>query len=229
MRDHGSISSARLDTSGVLSAYRRIAPFYDVWGRLTESRAHDLCLQWLDMTGVERVLDVATGTGALLGKIVAAAPRSAAIGADISPHMLKRAAARRVQLSAAYDLVVADARRLPIRSGTVDLLLNAYMFDLLPVREFGSVLKEFSRVLAPGGRLALINMTVAERFPERIWDVVYRIHPPLLGGCRGVLMTRPLEEAGFVIQRRARISQLGFPSEVILAVHEKRADGGAPL
>jgi ubiquinone/menaquinone biosynthesis C-methylase UbiE len=229
MQENRSMLPARLNTRGVKSAYQRIAPFYDLWGKLTESRAHDLCLEWLDLTGAERILDVATGTGALLGKVVAAAPRATAMGADLTPAMLRRAAARGRESGMAYHLIQADARRLPIRSGTMDLLINAYMFDLLPQRDFGPVLREFSRVLSPHGRLALINMTVAERFTERIWETVYRIRPSLMGGCRGVQMAEPLAQAGFVIRRHARVSQLAFPSEVVLASRTVSAEHAVDL
>jgi ubiquinone/menaquinone biosynthesis C-methylase UbiE len=208
---------ARLDASGVVVAYNRIAPIYDIWGGLAESRAHDHCLDWLDLQGVRVVLDVATGTGSLLGKVMARAPGATGIGIDLSPEMLRRAARRSSSKGRCYELLRGDARHLPIRSGVIDLLLNSYMFDLLPESEFAVVLREFSRVLAPGGRLALINMTVPERLTERFWERLYKIHPPLLGGCRGVLLSGPLTEAGFVIEQRSRVSQLGFPSEVILA------------
>ncbi len=208
---------ARLDAPGVISAYNRIAPIYDLWGRLAETRAHELCLDWLDLEDVGLVLDVATGTGALLGKVLEKAPRARGIGVDLSPGMLRRAAVRSNRAGCGYDLLRGDARSLPIRSGVVDLVINSYMFDLLPESEFTVVLDEFARVMAPRGRLALINMTLADRAAERIWETVYRVHPPLLGGCRGVKMTAPLTQAGFLIERQSRVSQFGFPSEIVLA------------
>jgi len=225
--DH-PVLTARLDAPGVVAAYDRIAPIYDLWGRMAETRAHDVCLGFLALKDVRLVLDVATGTGSLLGKVLERAPCATGIGIDLSPEMLRRAAKRSRRQGCNYHLLRGDARRLPVRSGVVDLLLNSYMFDLLPESEFAAVLAEFSRVLAPGGRLALVNMTVPERLMERFWETVYRIHPPLLGGCRGVLMAGPLTEAGFVIERCSRVSQLGFPSEVVLARRAPSEAGSGP-
>ena len=80
------------------------------------------------------------------------------------------------------------------------------------------MLAEFARVLKPGGKLALVNMTRPESVLENLWEALYRLHPPLLGGCRGVLMHEHVVSAGFRVQRREHISQLAFPSEVILAL-----------
>lgn len=208
---------ARIDVSAVPATYDRIAPVYDLWGRMAEGRAHELCLDWLDLGRVRLVLDVATGTGALLDKVLERVPGAVGVGIDLSPAMLGRAARRLRRPEYRVALLRGDARNLPIRSRVVDLLVNSYMFDLLPEGEFSSVLTEFSRVLAPGGRLALVNMTTPQRARERIWETIYRINPRLFGGCRGVTMAGPLEEAGFVVERAARVTQLGFPSEVLLA------------
>lgn len=217
MTTHQHLLPARLDVSGVTAAYDRIAPIYDLWSRLAESRAHAVCLQWLDLHDVRLVLDVATGTGALLGKVMEQAPEATGVGIDLSPAMLRRARSRSRRRGFKLTLLRGDARNLPFRSGVVDLLLNSYMFDLLPEDDFGAVLAEFSRVLAPAGRLGLVNMTVPRRIRERIWETIYRIHPPLLGGCRAVSMAGPLTEAGFVVEKTARVTQMGFPSEVVLA------------
>jgi ubiquinone/menaquinone biosynthesis C-methylase UbiE len=229
MKNLGSVLPARLDTKGVIAAYARIAPVYDLWGRWTESRAQDLCLQWLDLADVNRVLDVATGTGALLEKVIAASPGVTGIGADLSPHMLRRAAARFRSERHRYSLITADARQLPIRSDSIDLVLNGYMFDLLPETEFAAVLAEFSRVLSSGGRLGLINMTVPDKVIERVWETLYRIHPAWLGGCRGVRMAEHVAAAGFEVQHRGRVTQLAFPSEVLVARKSDRPAGSESL
>ena len=46
----------------------------------------------------------------------------------------------------------------PMNENSFDLLINNYMFDLLPEPDFEPVLAEFGRVLKPGGRLVLANM-----------------------------------------------------------------------
>jgi ubiquinone/menaquinone biosynthesis C-methylase UbiE len=210
---------ARLGKKQVVAAYRRIAPIYDLWGRLTESRAQDLCLEWAAISDGEAVLDVAVGSGLLFRRILALNPSGYCAGLDLSEAMLNRARTK-AEASAHHhwELVLGDAYSLPWADDHFDIVVNSYMFDLLPEDDFDRVLAEFRRVLKPGGRLAMVNMTCPETSAQRIWDWVYRISPSLLGGCRGVRLLAWLERAGFADTRRQFISQLAFPSEVILAL-----------
>ena len=54
-----------------------------------------------------------------------------------------------------------------------------------------------------------------ERWYNHLWDGLYRLHPALLGGCRGVTAAPYLERAGFLEVRRTFVSQWTFPSEVV--------------
>ena len=42
---------------------------------------------------------------------------------------------------------------------SVDTLINDYMFDLIHFGQMDSIIDEFSRILKPGGKLVLVNMT----------------------------------------------------------------------
>jgi len=54
---------AKIEKSRVAAIYRKIAPSYDLWAWLTESRARDRCLELADIQDGESVLEVAVGTG----------------------------------------------------------------------------------------------------------------------------------------------------------------------
>ncbi len=103
-----------------------------------------------------------------------------------------------------------------------DVLINNYMFDLLPEADFPLVLAEFNRVLKPGGRLVLVNMARDGRWYNKIWDTIYRARPSLMGGCRGVAMLDDVHHAGFQQTSHEFISQMTFPSEIIYGVKHKR-------
>ena len=90
--------------------------------------------------------------------------------------------------------------------------------DILPVEDFIPILIEFKRVLKDGGRIVLINMTKGERWINKIYEEIYKLKPPLLAGCRGVIAQPFLEKIGFKEFRREFISQLGFPSEVVRGI-----------
>ena len=104
----------------------------------------------LDAAGVvacARVLDVATGTGALAE---AAAERGAHVTAvDITPEMLDVV---RERLPNA-ELVQADAEDLPFGDASFDAVVAGFVLNHLPVPERG--LGEWARVLRPSGRVAV--------------------------------------------------------------------------
>ena len=82
------------------------------------------------------------------------------MGIDLSQGMLQKAKSRLGQIPAAnYELTVGTAMKLKAQDGSVDTLLNNYMFDLIPFKDMDTILVEFKRVLKKGGRLVLINMT----------------------------------------------------------------------
>lgn len=140
-------------------------------------------------------------------------------GIDLTAGMLRRAEARAQRLAPGrYHLSVGDAYNLSFPDASFDLLINNFMFDLLPEEDFPKVLAEFRRVLRPGGRLVLINMTQGERLRHRLYEAIYRLRPQLLGGCRGVALVPHVERAGFAEVQRDFVTQLGFPSEIIRAV-----------
>ena len=137
--------------------------------------------------------------------------------------MLARARKRARRYAAAnYSLEIGSAFRLAVGDGSVDTLVNNYMFDLIPYAEMDTVIAEFKRVLKDGGRLVLVNMTAGERFGSRLYDLIYRMSPRAMGGCRGVRLTERLQRHGFTVARREYHQQMLFPSEVILAFKGRR-------
>lgn len=209
---------AKIEKSRVAAIYRKIAPSYDLWAWLTESRARDRCLELADIQDGESVLEVAVGTGLAFEQILQKNPSGENEGIDLTEAMLARAEKKAAKSgSNNYRLRVGDAYGLDFPDDTFDVVINNYMFDLLPQQDFLTVLREFKRVLRPGGRLAMVNMTNGKHWYNGIWERIYRANPALLGGCRGVLLSPHLEACGFEQIRREYLSQLTFPSEIICA------------
>lgn len=210
---------AKIAKDRVADIYRRIAPTYDLWAWFTESRARDRCLELAAIRDGEDVLEVAAGTGLAFERILQANPSGRNEGVDLTESMLLRARKKAERTAASnYRLRVGDAYALDFEDRSFDVLINNYMFDLLPEHDFPAVLKEFARVLRPGGRLVLVNMAKSERWYHGVWERIYRINPALLGGCRGVSLLDPVENAGFKQTSRDFVSQSAFPSEIIFGV-----------
>ena len=210
---------AQIEKGRVADIYRRIAPSYDLWAWLTESRARDRCLELANIEDGEAVLEVAVGTGLAFERILEANPSGSNEGIDLTDAMLSRAVRKAAKSgSSNYRLRVGDAYDLEFPDDSFDVLINNYMFDLLPQQDFLTVLEEFKRVLRSGGRLAMVNMTKGQRWYNGIWERIYRINPALLGGCRGVLLIPHLEACGFRQATLEYMSQLTFPSEIVCGV-----------
>jgi ubiquinone/menaquinone biosynthesis C-methylase UbiE len=192
------MQDAKIEKGQVADIYRKIAPSYDLWSWLTESKARDRCLELAAIQNGEAVLEVAVGTGLAFERILQGNRSGRNEGIDLTEAMLIRAKKKAAKSgSTNYRLRVSDAYGLDFPDDSFDVLINNYVFDLLPKQDFLTVLEEFKRVLRPGGRLAMVNMTKGERWYNGIWERIYRIKLALLGGCRGVLLLPQIEDCGF--------------------------------
>lgn len=116
--------------------------------------------------GALRILDVGCGTGAMAVAAVERWPSVVVDGVDASEGML--AMARReldghpasVRDRVRYTHGYAD--RLPFGDGTFDVVLSAFVLQLVPSRP--RALREMRRVLRPGGRLAYVRWLQGDRY-----------------------------------------------------------------
>lgn len=216
-----------MNKNQVEDVYTRIAAVYDLWAFLTERNARARCLELAAIQDGEAVLEVAVGTGLAFAEILRRNPSGRNEGLDLTEAMLARARTRAARTGIDnYSLRIGDARALEFADNSFDVLINNYMFDLLPEEDFAIVLSEFRRVLRPGGRLALVNMTAGTRWYNGLWERLYRVNPALLGGCRPVSILPLMREAGFEQTSREYVSQFTFPSEVVFGVAPWNGKGG---
>ena len=106
-----------------------------------------------------RVLDLGCGKGRFAAAL--AADGAEVIGLDRSAAML--ASAR------GLDRVLASARRLPFASASIDGVVAVEVFEHLPVRAIGEVLREVRRVLRPGGIVAIVDKNAGSWNAQRRW------------------------------------------------------------
>ncbi len=217
-KNHMNGREARVSQQDVAGVYDSLSTFYNVWGKLTESKARTRALELADIEDGQRILEVAAGTGLAFHEIVKANPGGRNVGIDLSEGMLAKARQRlKKPPASSFELKIGSAFDLQEKDESFDLLINNYMFDLIPFSDMGKILNEFGRVLKKNGRLIMVNMTMGENFGSGIYDRLYSLSPKLMGGCRGIRLSGLLEEHGFHVKTREYYQQLLFPSEVISA------------
>lgn len=134
-----------------------------------------------------RVLDLCCGTGDMTRALQKLRPRDSAavLGADFSHAMLVRAAAK--HLGRRMRWVEADALRLPLADGSVNLVTSAFGFRNLANYDAG--LREIHRVLAPAGELGILDFGEPRGAVGKFYGFYFRHILPKIGtvisGVRG--------------------------------------------
>ena len=108
----------------------------------------------------ERVLDVGSGAGtdSLVAAQMVGADGSVT-GIDMTPEMLAKAQAAAHEAGATnVAFLEADAERLPFADGSFDVVISNGVIDLIPDKD--AVFSELYRVLVPGGRIQVADVTI---------------------------------------------------------------------
>jgi demethylmenaquinone methyltransferase / 2-methoxy-6-polyprenyl-1,4-benzoquinol methylase len=169
--------SGCLPADGVRRMFDRIAPVYDAMNRVMTA---GLDRRWRRLTVREtvlpgdRVLDACCGTGDLA---VAASAAGAArvVGVDFSERMLERARRKAPDL----EWVQADVLALPFEDGSFDAAVVG--FGIRNVENLERGLRELRRVLAPGGRVGILEITTPRGLLAPFYRVWFDRVVPLLG------------------------------------------------
>jgi ubiquinone/menaquinone biosynthesis C-methylase UbiE len=140
-----------------------------IWAYAARSADPAWRLRPVAWDGTQRVADVGCGNGFDLRQLVARGWCGQIAGLDLSPGMLAAVADRREQGRVA--LVNADAQRLPLADGCVDVGLAMHMLYHVP--DVAAAVGELRRVVRPGGTLlASTNSEGSLRELHDLFDAV---------------------------------------------------------
>lgn len=168
--------SGTLRPEGVRTMFDRIAPVYDVMNRVMtvglDRRWREITARAVVVPGA-RVLDACCGTGDL----AVAAEREGGIvtGLDFSAEMLARARRK----SSSIEWIEGDVLALPFADGHFDVVTVG--FGVRNVAVLRSGLVELRRVLRPGGRLAILEITQPRGALKPFFSLWFDRIVPLLG------------------------------------------------
>jgi demethylmenaquinone methyltransferase/2-methoxy-6-polyprenyl-1,4-benzoquinol methylase len=126
-----------------------------------------------------RILDICCGTGDMTLALLRRRPAHATpiLAADFAHQMLLRGATKFTPKGAIA--IEADALHLPIAGNTLDLITTAFGFRNLSNYENG--LREFHRVLRPGGQLGILDFSEPGGLTGRLYAFYFRHVLPQIG------------------------------------------------
>jgi len=198
----GARPAGTMDEASAAQAVRQmfdsIAPRYDLlnhllsanvdrlWWRRTARRFEEMLAR-----PEAAILDVCCGTGDLTLALLKLRPHGArpVLAVDFAHAMLQRAASkfaspprdlggRRTEAPRAIPLE-ADALHLPLRNASLDLIVTSFGFRNLANYDAG--LKEFHRVLKPGGQIGILEFSEPEGLIGAAYGVYFHRVLPAIG------------------------------------------------
>ncbi len=127
------------------------------------------------------ILDICCGTGDLTMALLKHRPRGARpiLAADFARAMLSRGARKFAGRDPGAVPIEADALHLPLRPESMDLIVSAFGFRNLANYEAG--LREFHRVLKPGGQLGILEFSEPGGLVGKAYAVYFRRVLPAIG------------------------------------------------
>ena len=192
--------------------------------------------------GIQRVFDYGCGQGKLAERVfhaISSSPQQHSNihwhGVDQSPEMIAKFQQRLEPCNHKSNFHFSSEL---MKDGNPNQLLNTtpakyyhrfvstYCLDLLSEEDMHSVLSLAEHCLHPNGKLILAGITYGYKdsfktfWMTLAWEIMYRIRPDVVGGCRPQRLRPYLEEMGWRVEDEIRTLPVGFPwmvSEVICA------------
>ena len=166
-------------------------PFLQQW---VYRPAHDEVIAQLRAHSCARVADIACGTGILADRIEHELHPGQVYGVDMSEGMLNQARAR----STGVQWLRGPAEQLPFDDETLDAVVTTSAFHFF---DQPAALREFHRVLSPGGLAAVSTLSARHLLPQgpatSRWKAAH--HPS------AAQMRRLFEDAGFTVAEQHRV------------------------
>jgi demethylmenaquinone methyltransferase/2-methoxy-6-polyprenyl-1,4-benzoquinol methylase len=168
-----------------------------------------LLLSRLDLPPGARVLDMATGTGAIALDLHRRGVE--VVACDVTRAMLRRAHERADGAAVHLDLVECAAEAPPFKDGSFDAITFAYL--LRYVCDVPTTLGSLGRLLKPGGTMASLDFAV----PHGIWYPLWRLYTGVMLPAGGRLFSRDWQRVGAFLGPNIRDFYHRWPEDRLLS------------
>jgi SAM-dependent methyltransferase len=129
-----------------------IGPYQNITDTIPD--VHASVLDGVDPQPGERLLDLATGTGAV-AELAARRPGVAVTGLDLAPALIETARERAREQSLEIEYVVGDCESIEFEDASFDIVTSTCGQMFSP--DHAATAREIARVVRPGGRIGLAN------------------------------------------------------------------------
>lgn len=159
--------SGTLPAGEVRAMFDRVAPRYDLLNRLMtaglDGRWREVAAAVADVSAGGTALDCCTGTGDLAFALARrVTPSGRVVALDFSENMLQVGRGKAAERGYGnVEFVQGDALALPFDDGTFDAATAA--FGVRNLADLPAGLREMARVVRPGGRVVVLEITTPER------------------------------------------------------------------
>ena len=199
--------------------YDRLAVVYPASTFFFHSKAHRTALEIAGIRDGMKVLEVATGSGEMFRRLVKVNPNGSTVGLDLSPNMAARTQerVRREFPHACTQCKAVDARHMPFRDETFDVVVCCFLLELLAGDDIVRTLLEMHRVLRRRGTLTLVMIGQNTEVFNQLYRVAGKLAPAFWGRQVEERIPELIESIDFRIVTDRMVRQTGYPSRIIAA------------
>ena len=207
----------------VRAIYDRVGAWQDTQA-VYEVPAFDKLVEHGRFEDARAVFEVGCGTGRFAERLLRdhCPLETRYEGVDLSSTMVRTARERLTSFGERATVRRTDgALTFDRPDESQDRIVITYVLDLLSRDDARMLLNEAHRLLGAQGRLCLAGLTggcgLLSRGISRAWDVLHRMRPEWVGGCRPVRVRSLLRDAQWHEEHHRVVTAWGVPSEVLVA------------
>jgi len=214
-----SITSVNRSEADAERYYSRLSSVYDLLAA-SEKKFINQGLELLKPVSGETILEIGFGTGHAQLVIGKAVKKGLSAGVDLSEGMCQAAQkkAATAGLSDRVCLIRNNSLPIPFAEGVMDGIFSSFTLELFDTPQIPEVLKEFKRVLKPGGRLVVVSLSKDQPLPwmGRLYERLHTTYPRVLD-CRPIPVQSIISKGGFEINQAQEFSMWGIPVSIVKA------------